>query len=99
MLDRIKKSSTRKVLQGKFVLRRKRDSMEAIVKHKVRLVVCGNQEEENLEESFSPVPDFSIVKLIIRIANRRGSHARHFDVRNAFLNGVLDRPVFVELLN
>lgn len=93
----VKRPSREKVLHSKFVLKRKCDQNKTITKHKARFVVCGNEETENEEESFSSVPDFSVLKLVMSIAKQRGWCERHYDVQHAFPNGKLERAVYVEL--
>lgn len=47
-------------------------------------MVCGFEENEIEEENFSPVPDFSVIKIIITIAKQKDWIATHFDVEIAF---------------
>lgn len=93
----ISRLSNKNVLHSKFVLKRKRAHTAHIAEFKARLVAFGNEETDHDEESFSPVPDSSMIRLLMSIAKQRGSHARHYDVQNASTNEQLDRPVFVEL--
>lgn len=60
-------------------------------------MVCGNGKFESEEDTFSPVPDFTVIKLVMYIAKQRGYLRRHFDFQNAFPNGKLDRMVYAEL--
>lgn len=85
------------VLHSKFVLKRERNESGEIKKYKARLVVFGNEEVKNDEESFSPVPDFTIIKLILFIAAQRDWHCTHFDFQSAFSNRRLTRPVYMDL--
>lgn len=86
-----------KVLHTKFALKKKRDESGIVRKYQARLVVCGNEEEDEGLDNFSPVSEFAIVKLILCIAIQRGWKMRHIDFQNAFPHGKLERPVFAEL--
>lgn len=94
--DVIERPTGKKILHSKFVLKKKRNGDGTIVKYKARLVVCGNEDTENVEENFSPVIDFTLVKLFLAIAVQRKWFIRQMDFENAFVNGNLDREVIVE---
>ena len=47
-------------------------------------------------ERFAPVIDFALGKLFLGLAIQRNWIVRQFDFENAFVNGKLNREVFVE---
>lgn len=49
-----------RVLHTNFVLKRESDVSGEIKSYKVRLVLCGSGEYVIEEETFSPVPDFTV---------------------------------------
>ena len=95
--DIVKRPYEKKVLHSKLVLKKKRNGDGTIAKYKARLVVCGNEDEENLHDKFAPVIDFTLVKLFLAIAIQRKWLVRQIDFHNAFVNGNLEREVYVEL--
>lgn len=84
-----------KVLHSKFVLKKKRNSSGEVVKYKARLVVCGNEDMEFIEERFATVVDFTFVKLFLSIAIQRNWKVIQLDFDNAFPNGELHRDVYI----
>lgn len=81
--------SEQKVLHSKFLLRRKRDRNGNIDNYNARLVATGDQEISNEEEHFSPVSEFSIMKLNVIVAKQRRWNGKHFDVLKEFPTGKL----------
>lgn len=60
-------STSVKALYLKFLLCRKRDEDGVLKKHKARFVECGNEENENKEESFSSVAELTDVKILMSL--------------------------------
>lgn len=96
-LEGVDRSNNVKVLQSKLVLRRKCNHRGNIEKCNVRLVVCGNEKEEIDWDSFSPVVDYTIIKLLLGLVVQKKYKIGYFNFQNAFSNGVLNRPFFAEL--
>lgn len=65
MLDNEKKKKNTGVPHSKFVLRRKRDDNGILQRYKARSVVCGNEEMASDIDTFSPVVDYVVAKLIL----------------------------------
>ena len=78
-----------KVIHCKWVLKRKRNADGDVVKHKARLVICGNFDEDPIKSTFAPVVDFTIVRLLLAIAAQKKWHVHQVDYSNAFLQGYL----------
>lgn len=57
-----------KVLHSKYVIKKKRDERGTVRIDKDRFVFCGKEDEENVETRFSPVPDFTVMRLIICVS-------------------------------
>lgn len=95
--EQVSRPVNERVLHTKFVLKRKRDENNEISKYKARLVVCGNEEVESHEETFSPVAHYSVIKLIFCLCIQRNWTVKHIDFENAFPNGESERPVYVEM--
>lgn len=66
------------------------------MQHKARFVVCGNEEGNNEGDSFSPLANFTIIKLTTCLAIQPKWCGRHYGSQSAFPNGALQLPVYVE---
>lgn len=86
-----------KVIYCKWVLRKKRTADGLLAKYKARLVICGNRDTDTVHETYAPVVDFTIVRLILAIAVQRGWLIHQVDYSNAFLQGDLNRTVYMEI--
>lgn len=80
-----------RVMNTKLVLRSKKDERGRICKHTARLVVCRNEEVDIQEETFSPVTDHSIIKLVLYLCIKQRWKVQHLDLQIASANGHLGR--------
>lgn len=67
------------------------------MRYKVRLVDCGNEENDFHDASVSPVTDYIIVKMATCKCLLQGWKINHLYFDNASPNGRLARPVYCEL--
>lgn len=65
--------------------------------YKARPVVCGNEQDEKENDCFSPLVDYSVIKVLLSLEIQNGWIVRHFEFQNAFPNGQLGRTVNAEL--
>lgn len=67
------------------------------VRHKARLVANGKSQEQGLDydEIFSPVVKPVTIRTVLHLALQRNWEVHHLDVKNAFLHGTLDEPVYM----
>lgn len=79
------------MLPRKLVLRRKRDA----VRYKARLVICGNLDADNTEESLAPVIDSTIVRLVLSLTVQRKWHVYQLNYSSAFFHGAMGRAVYM----
>jgi len=87
-----------KVIKSTWALRIKRNPMGFMTKRKSRLCVRGDLETpEDYGESFSPVVQWSSVRLMLILSIVHGLHTRQVDYVNAFAQADLTREVFMEL--
>ncbi len=88
-----------KVFPSKFVLRVKRTSSGAVERYKARLVLLGNLQRPNIDffETYAPVVDFNVVRVILILALTQNMQIHQLDVKTAFLNGRLDEEIYMSL--
>jgi hypothetical protein len=82
-----------------WVYKTKENADGTIAKFKARIVVLGNQQVygESYTESHAPVVHISAVRVMFVEALQRGWGIDHKDVKGAYLNGVLQEEVYVEM--
>jgi hypothetical protein len=81
----------------KWVFKLKRDEVNAIIKHKARLVARGFLQREGIDfdDAFAPVARMESVRLLLTLAAQEGWCVHHMDVKSAFLNSDLKEEVYV----
>ena len=93
--DPVERPKNAKVIQNRWVLRIKKTSSGE--RYRARLVAKGFQQSgHDFDETFSPVARYTTVRVLIAIAAAQGLCLRQFDVKSAFLYGVLREEVFLE---
>ena len=86
-----------KVLPCNIDLKIKRRPDNTIEKYKARLVALGClQSIGDYDQIFSPVIDFTTVRMALSIAGIEGSQVHHIDVTGAFLSGDLEEEVYMD---
>lgn len=68
-----------------WVLRKERNADGDLSRYKARLVICGNQDNAALTQTFVPVVDFTVVRLILAVAAQKGWLIHQVDYSIAFL--------------
>ena len=94
LVDRLKNVQ---VLQNRWVLRQKlADSGE--IRFKGRLVAKGNVQKQGIdyEETFSPVSRYDTIRTLLAVAAAEKMKLDQFNIKTAFLNGVLEEEVYME---
>lgn len=92
----VERPTDQKIVDNKWVYKVKAENKN--VRYKARLVARGFTQEYgvNYFETFSPVVRFTSIRLILALAAQRKMSIRQFDVKTAFLNGILKERVFME---
>ena len=70
----------------------------SIDKHKARFLERGLSFKEgvNYEDTFAPITRYTFLKDIIDLSSMMGWILHHIDVKTTFLNGVIEKDVYIE---
>ncbi|MGH3053369.1 MAG: reverse transcriptase domain-containing protein, partial [Gaiellaceae bacterium] len=91
-----KAEASGKILPGTWTFRRKRRPDGTIKKYKARYCVRGDLQEK-VEDSWAPVAMWSTVRLVMFFSLFFRYHTRCIDFSNAFVQAVLNDPIFIHL--
>lgn len=88
-----------KPIDCKWVFAKKQNERGEVVRYKARLVAKGFRQQfgVNFFETYSPVANLSSIRLFLSLCCALGYVIEQVDADTAFLNGVLDEDVFMEL--
>lgn len=69
------------------------------IKRRYRLVAQGFTQEKGIDynETYSPVINFSVIKLLLALSAEYQWYIRHIDVKNAYLYGNLQEEIYMSL--
>nr|GEY96156.1 retrotransposon protein, putative, Ty1-copia subclass [Tanacetum cinerariifolium] len=87
-----------KVVRSKWLYKKKTDMDGKVHTYKARLVAKGCTQTYGIdcEETFSPVADIRAIRILIVIAAYYDYEIWKMDVKTAFLNGRLDKDIYME---
>lgn len=91
--------SGRKAIKSRWVLRRKRNELGHIARYKARLVAKGFSQKFGLDFffTFAPVAKWDSIRLVMCIATILDLELHHLDVKTAYLNGILEEEIYLEI--
>jgi len=97
--DIVDRPTSEKVLRSQWVLRKKYDADGNVSKFKARLVADGSVQKQGIdfEENYSPVVRLSSLRTLLAYAVENNLKAYALDFTLAYINGKLDKPVFMEI--
>ena len=84
-------------ITNKWVFAKKRNKAGQLTKYKARLVAkgCVQCPSYNYTETHSPVVCLEIICLLLAIIATKGLKIHQMDVKRAYLNGTLDKRVYM----
>ena len=87
------------LIKTKWVFKIKRDNNNQPERFKARLVAKGYDQEIGIDyyETFAPVIKQQSLRLLLAIAINENLIIHHVDISTAFLNGLLDEDVYIEI--
>jgi hypothetical protein len=85
------------VIGTKWVFKNKQGEDGEVVRNKARLVAQGYSQVEGLDfrETFAPVARLEAVRILLAFATAKEIKLYQMDVKNIFLNGVIQEEVYV----
>jgi hypothetical protein len=81
----------------KWVSKNKQREDGEVVRNKAHLVAQGFSQVEgvNFGETFAPIAHLKAIRILLAFATSKGFKLYQMNVKNAFLNGVIQEEVFV----
>lgn len=94
----VDRPANKTVVKCKWVFKRKYNK-DRNVRYRARLVAKGFSQKKgtDFKETFSPVLRYSTLRLLFAISVDQNLNINHLDVPTAFLNGLLDELIFMEI--
>ena len=82
----------------KWIFKNKSDEHGTVIRNKSRLVAQSYIQVEGIDfdETFAPVARLESVRILLTIASHLNFKLYQMDVKSAFLNGMLQKEVYVE---
>lgn len=92
----------RNIIGSRFVLRNKYSEDDEIERQKARVVAKGYFQHPGLDgldihATFAPVARMGLIRMMVALAAQFNMEIHHVDVTTAYLNGVLQEEIFIEL--
>jgi len=93
----VPRSDQMNIIGTKWIFRNKLDESGVITRNKARLVAKEYNQEEGIDydETFAPVARLEAVRLLLAFACMSGFKLFEMDVKNVFLNGIINEEVYV----
>ena len=88
-----------KIVGSRIVLRNKYRANGTLEKRKARIVAKGFSQRSGIDfnENFSPVARISSIRTMMALSAKHIMRVKQFDVTTAYLNGILDEKIFMEI--
>ncbi|XP_022853192.1 uncharacterized protein LOC111374707 [Olea europaea var. sylvestris] len=94
----VNKPEGRKVIGVKWVYKTKLNADNSINKHKARLVIKGYAQIFSVDysDTLAPIARLDTIRMLLTLAAQKGWKVFQLDVKLAFLNGVLQKEIYLE---
>ena len=92
------KPENKSVVSSKWIYKIKHAADGSIEKYKARFVARGFSQKEGIdyEETFSLVARYTYIRTIVPLASMIKWDLHQMDVKEVFLNGVIEEEVYIE---
>ena len=89
----------RKVVGSKWIFKVKKNIDGSVEHFKARLVAKGHSQHPGFDftETFAPTVHYSAVRTILALAGLEDMEVHSLDISHAYLNGVLEEEVYMQL--
>ena len=96
--DIVPKPEGKSIVSSKSIYKIKHAADGSIEKYKARFVARGFSQKEGIdyEETFPPVPQYTLIRAIMALASMMKWDLHQMDVKIVFLNGVIEEEVYIE---
>lgn len=94
----VKKPDSVKLIDSRWIFKRKADTNGNMTKCKARLVARGYMQKQGIDftETYAPVARLPTIRLLLSVGIKFNMLIEHLDVKTAFLNGDLNEAVFMK---
>lgn len=94
----VNRPSGRKPIDCKWIFKTKRNTDGSVHKYKARLVARGFSQRKGIDykDTYSPVARLDSIRLLLSIVTKEDMHMLHFDIKTAFLYGVINEDIYME---
>lgn len=92
----VERPQSEKIVSCRWVFTKKYNSENNVI-YKARLVARGFEQENIFNSLYSPVAKMSTIRTLLAISNVKGFYIHCLDFCNAFLNGLLEEEVYLEI--
>ena len=96
--DLFEKTLDHPIIGTKQVFRNKLDENGIVIRNKARLVAKGYNQEKRIDfaETFVPIARLKAIKMLLAYASSMNIKLYQMDVKNIFLNEIINEEVYVE---
>lgn len=86
------------VVKSKWIFKIKKNPDSSIARYKSRLVAKGYSQKKGIDyfDTWAPVVMRNSVRIVLAIAHGQGMKIVHFDVKTAFLHGIMEETLYME---